>query len=243
VINPSQRPLPDNTQHSQQTDVHAPGGIRTHNLSRRAALDLHLRPRGHWDRQSSFITMNFMDLWNLFVAYRDSRRLSLIRCQNKPCERRLNHCGGTVNFTDTNNVKRLFTLGKQNSPYMELLQLFLLIVRVIILISNFRRDLNIVYVLLGISPASNCSWPTFRNPVSVPSSKAGCRVWGVRGSNVFIPCRGSNWSYNLSGQRVCDNIGFKSSRCNVLPSASCSRRCDLWIGGWLCPRDHRHTVK
>ena len=32
----------------------------------------------------------------------------------------------------------------------------------------------ILYVLLGISPASNCSWPTFRNPVSVPSSKAGC---------------------------------------------------------------------
>ena len=34
----------------------------------------------------------------------------------------------------------------------------------------------VVYVLLGISPASNFSWPTFRNPVSVPSSKAGCRV-------------------------------------------------------------------
>jgi hypothetical protein len=33
-----------------------------------------------------------------------------------------------------------------------------------------------VYVLLGISPASNCSWPTFRNPVSVPSSKAGRRL-------------------------------------------------------------------
>ena len=33
----------------------------------------------------------------------------------------------------------------------------------------------IVYILLGISPASNCSWPTFRNLVSVPSSKAGCR--------------------------------------------------------------------
>ena len=30
-------------------------------------------------------------------------------------------------------------------------------------------------VLLGISPASICSWPTFRNPVSVPSSKAGGR--------------------------------------------------------------------
>jgi hypothetical protein len=36
--------------------------------------------------------------------------------------------------------------------------------------------INIVYVLLGISPASNCSWPTFRNPVSVPSSKAGRRM-------------------------------------------------------------------
>ena len=50
VISSSQRPLPDNTQHSQQTNVHAPGGIRTHNLSSRAAADLRLRSRGHWDR-------------------------------------------------------------------------------------------------------------------------------------------------------------------------------------------------
>ena len=28
-----------------------PGGIRTHNLSGRAVVDLRLRPRGHWDRQ------------------------------------------------------------------------------------------------------------------------------------------------------------------------------------------------
>jgi len=26
MISPSQRPLPDNTQHSQQTNIHAPGG-------------------------------------------------------------------------------------------------------------------------------------------------------------------------------------------------------------------------
>ena len=51
MISPSQRPLPDNKQHSQQTNIHAPGGIRTHDLSRRAAVDLRLRPRGHWDRQ------------------------------------------------------------------------------------------------------------------------------------------------------------------------------------------------
>ena len=50
VINPSQRPLPDNTQHSQQTNIHDRGGIRTHNLSRREAENLCLRPCGHWDR-------------------------------------------------------------------------------------------------------------------------------------------------------------------------------------------------
>jgi len=50
VINPSQRPLPYNTQHSQQTDNQAPAGIRTHNLSKRASADPRLRPRGLWDR-------------------------------------------------------------------------------------------------------------------------------------------------------------------------------------------------
>ena len=51
MISSSPRPLPDNTRHSQQTNIHAPGGIRTHDLCRRAAADLGLRPRGHWDRQ------------------------------------------------------------------------------------------------------------------------------------------------------------------------------------------------
>jgi len=37
-------------QHSQHTDIHAPGGIRIHSLSKRAAADLRFRPRGHWDR-------------------------------------------------------------------------------------------------------------------------------------------------------------------------------------------------
>jgi hypothetical protein len=38
------------THTTQQTDTHAQGEIRTHNLSRRAAADLRLRPRDHWDR-------------------------------------------------------------------------------------------------------------------------------------------------------------------------------------------------
>jgi hypothetical protein len=45
VNSPSQRPLPDKTLHSQQTDIHASGGIRTQNLSRRAAADLRLTAR------------------------------------------------------------------------------------------------------------------------------------------------------------------------------------------------------
>ena len=49
VISASRRPLPDNTQNSQQTNVHSPRGIRNHNSSRRAAAD-RLRPRGHWGR-------------------------------------------------------------------------------------------------------------------------------------------------------------------------------------------------
>jgi len=58
VISSSQRLLPDNTQQSQQTDIHALGGIRTHNLSRRAAVDLRLRPRGYWDRHLiSYVTL------------------------------------------------------------------------------------------------------------------------------------------------------------------------------------------
>ena len=42
----------DHTQHLKLTEIHAPGGIQTHDLSRRAAADLRLRPRGHWDRQT-----------------------------------------------------------------------------------------------------------------------------------------------------------------------------------------------
>ena len=54
VVSSSQRPLPDNTQHLQETGIHAPGGIRTHDLSRRAAVHVRLRPRGHCDRSEYF---------------------------------------------------------------------------------------------------------------------------------------------------------------------------------------------
>jgi len=43
----SQIPLPDNTQHSQQTSM-PPVGIRTHNLNKRVAADLPRRQLGVW---------------------------------------------------------------------------------------------------------------------------------------------------------------------------------------------------
>ena len=45
-----QRPLPDNTQHSQKRDNHARGGILTRNLIKRPAADRRLKPLGPWDR-------------------------------------------------------------------------------------------------------------------------------------------------------------------------------------------------
>ena len=42
--------LPDNTQHSHERDIHAPGGIRTRSPSKQAPADLRLRPLGQWYR-------------------------------------------------------------------------------------------------------------------------------------------------------------------------------------------------
>ena len=45
VISPTQRPLPDNTQHSQQAHIYDPGGIRTRIPNKWAAADPRLRLR------------------------------------------------------------------------------------------------------------------------------------------------------------------------------------------------------
>jgi hypothetical protein len=71
VISLSQRPLPDNTQQSQQTVIHALGGIRTHKLSTRAAADPRLRPRGYWSRPHGNIRPRY-----LIIPLRNVCRLS-----------------------------------------------------------------------------------------------------------------------------------------------------------------------
>jgi hypothetical protein len=69
-----QRPLPDNIQHSKETDLHALGGIRTHNLSRRAAADLHLK---FWQIYIIHIfTMQFISSVSLFKHYYQNCEIS-----------------------------------------------------------------------------------------------------------------------------------------------------------------------
>jgi hypothetical protein len=51
VISPTQTSIPDNTRHSQETDFHAPGRIRTRNPSTRATANPRLKPRGHRDNR------------------------------------------------------------------------------------------------------------------------------------------------------------------------------------------------
>ena len=64
AISPSQRPLHDNTQHSQQTDIHAPGGIRNR-IPKWADAQPCFRPRGHWHR--SYVSL----VWLNVTADRD----------------------------------------------------------------------------------------------------------------------------------------------------------------------------
>jgi hypothetical protein len=49
------------TTHSQQTNIHAACGIRTHDPCRQAAADLPPRPRGHWDLQ--YLSYTGVNLW------------------------------------------------------------------------------------------------------------------------------------------------------------------------------------
>ena len=66
MISASQRPLPDNTQHSQQTNIHFLGGIRTHNLSRRAAVGPRLRPHSPLERHKN--TDTYLLIKNLLYS-------------------------------------------------------------------------------------------------------------------------------------------------------------------------------
>jgi len=48
VISPTQRPVRYNTQHSHETTIQAPRGIRIRNPSKTTTTDARLKPHGHW---------------------------------------------------------------------------------------------------------------------------------------------------------------------------------------------------
>jgi len=56
-----------------------PGGIRTHNLRKRAAADLRRRPRGHWDRHVILLLENTIHV-TLYRPFR-WRRISFMKRQ------------------------------------------------------------------------------------------------------------------------------------------------------------------
>ena len=57
------------TAQSHQKNIHATGGIRTHNHSKREAADLRLRTRGHWEqRRPAYLTFSLRQV-NSLVTY------------------------------------------------------------------------------------------------------------------------------------------------------------------------------
>jgi hypothetical protein len=69
-----------NTQHSQQTNIHAPGGIQTLNPIRRAAADPRLRPLGHWDRHANSIYLFFNPSSQIIFVELYKSRIAKRRC-------------------------------------------------------------------------------------------------------------------------------------------------------------------
>ena len=63
----------EKTRHSQQTDIHGPGGIRTRNLSKQPAADLRFRARGHW-----------VSAVNCIYPYKNNLLLSVLNYNSSP---------------------------------------------------------------------------------------------------------------------------------------------------------------
>ena len=83
------------TQHSQQTNIHDPGGIRTHDRSRRAAEDLRLRPRGYWDRHLPTLNREIKPQCLVVSRFLQQQRNTFLKnIRHKPCI--------TVSYTFTN---------------------------------------------------------------------------------------------------------------------------------------------
>jgi hypothetical protein len=88
------------TQTLYETNIHTPGGIRIHDPSKRSAVYLRLRVRGHWIIIIIIIIIItlvqnvaclFLDLTSIRVLFRNFRNSSLFAatCKNSPSARRV----------------------------------------------------------------------------------------------------------------------------------------------------------
>jgi hypothetical protein len=67
------------TQTLYKTNIHAPGGIRTHDPSKRLAADLHLIPRGHWDRHTAYYAVQIQGV-STVVVQEPSNKKTFLAC-------------------------------------------------------------------------------------------------------------------------------------------------------------------
>ena len=131
VISTTQRHLPDNTHHSKQTDLHAPGGIRTHNLSRRAATDSRLRPRGNWDRMHTHLHIRYIYIYYFLPYTYTGTRINYILTEGK-CGRfvleklKLFRCRNRTISKPENSlhmfIKSIMYTGRENSSFIKIWQ-------------------------------------------------------------------------------------------------------------------------
>ena len=78
--------LTTHSTHNRQ-HIYAPDGIRTHNISRRAAEDLRLRPRGHWDRRFYDLGQTKSNIYKILylptVTFRQYLQFDYEKCRCK----------------------------------------------------------------------------------------------------------------------------------------------------------------
>ena len=67
VISLTQRPLPDKTQYSQEADIHAPSGIRTHNPSMATRIGNYKNMHGINNIKNQMVFSNCSLSWHLQI--------------------------------------------------------------------------------------------------------------------------------------------------------------------------------
>ena len=138
MISSLKRPPPDNTQHLQETEIHASSGIQTHNLSTQAAVDLRLRSHGQRDQlhrcfsvwkinanygnqQQKLLkaSMLYVDskLLKNSVVYNWYKHFKVINHRMKCCQQARNikeqwKCGPTLHNCDTRSMCDIWTANK-----------------------------------------------------------------------------------------------------------------------------------